>query len=88
MTESVQAANIIGSVLAEPTVKITVECRPSGHLDLPSTHHILTRSCKCISFCGTTLMKTPHVTILCEERAQGGLSSGPCKLKNVGNSGG
>lgn len=41
MTESVQAANIIGSVLAEPAVKITVECRPSGHLDhLPSAHHI------------------------------------------------
>ena len=42
MTESVQAANIIGSVLAEPAVKITIECRPSGHLDLPfSAHHIL-----------------------------------------------
>jgi len=40
MTESVQAANIIGSVLAEPAVKITVECRLSGHLDLPSAHHI------------------------------------------------
>jgi hypothetical protein len=40
MTESVQAASVIGSVLAEPAVKITVECRPSGYLDLPLTRHI------------------------------------------------
>jgi hypothetical protein len=82
MSESVQSSKIsFESVLAEPAVKITVNCRPSGQLDL-SLLITLARSCKCISFfCRRSLMK-PHMSHYCiGERARGGLSPTLLKLK-------
>jgi hypothetical protein len=73
MSESVQAANIVESVLAEPAVKITVKCRPSGQLDLSLGHHTDQKLRSAFHFFRRRSLMKPHMSHYCfGERARGG----------------